>query len=103
MTRIVLYSQLQLVSNCSSNCLQLAAFVKTRRIQLKLTLEQAAVLAGIDLARWSALEAGWIPAPGENVWWALAGTLQIKADKLFRIASVDIVRSETLLGERSVA
>jgi hypothetical protein len=68
-----------------------------------MTVEQAAEFAGLKTEQWSALETGWIP-PMDNtlwIWWSLAETLRVSADKLFNLANADLSRNEMLLKERA--
>lgn len=86
--------------------LQLAAAVQWRRkYLLKMTVAQAAEFSGLKPEQWSELEAGWIPAMDDNsqmwIWWSLAGTIQVKVDKLLRLASVDLAREEMFARERA--
>jgi hypothetical protein len=59
--------------------LLLARYIEMRRNEIGLTIEQAAWLADLEVAKWQALESGaWIPdertaidkiADALNVWW----------------------------------
>jgi len=82
-----------------THTLQLASAIKARRVQfLNMTTEQAAHFSGLSPEQWSALESGWLPAMDNTqwIWWTLAGSLQVKVDKLFRLASVDLAREQLL-------
>ena len=43
----------------------LGRYIRRRRTELGMTIEQAAKLAGLELSGWMALEAGWIPEDRE--------------------------------------
>jgi transcriptional regulator with XRE-family HTH domain len=58
-------------------------FVKARRIKLKLTQEQAALLAGMKLSQqWSRIENGETANPRADTLAAIAKALQCKVDSL---------------------
>lgn len=40
----------------------LARYVRRRRAELGMTVEEAAKLAGMQISEWLALEAGWVPS-----------------------------------------
>lgn len=88
--------------NCHTSSLQLASAIRTRRVHfLNMTVEEAAVFAGLKADQWVSLESGWIP-PLDNtlwIWWSLAGTLGVSADKLFNLANVDLTRNEQFAKE----
>jgi DNA-binding XRE family transcriptional regulator len=70
-----------------------------------MTLQQAAEFAGLGEQRLAELESGWIPPQDDDnlwIWWALAASLEVKAERLFRLASVDLAQ-EGLLAEERVA
>jgi len=54
----------------------LARRVQERRRELKLTVEGAAVLAGMTSSEWQALESGWVPED-RAVIQAIAGALEV--------------------------
>lgn len=88
MQRTMPCSQSVVAQNGNNEDPQLASFIERRRFQLKMSCEQAAKLAGLGLSQWLALESGWIPPSGENIWWALAGTLEIGINKITYLADV---------------
>jgi hypothetical protein len=46
--------------------------------------------------QWSKLESGeWIPAFAGNIWFSLAGVLQVGFERLLHIAACDVVRKES--------
>lgn len=51
---------------------------RRRRLEVGLSLKRAASLAGFEKSTWEALEQGWIPDAGENVWRSVAATLEIR-------------------------
>ena len=56
----------------------LGRYTRRRRVELGLTIERAAKLAGLELSQWYALESGWVPDPDDmNRIEAIAATLQI--------------------------
>jgi len=56
----------------------LGRYTRRRRVELGLTIERAAKLAGLELSQWCALESGWVPDPDDmNRIEAIAATLQI--------------------------
>jgi hypothetical protein len=85
---------------------QLAAAIRARRVHvLNMTVEQAAEFAGLGEKRWADLESGWIPPQDDGnlwIWWALAASLEVKAERLFCLASSDLAQ-EGLLAEERVA
>lgn len=54
----------------------LARFTVDHRLDLGMTLAQAAELSGLELSQWAALEAGWVPEDA-NLRRAIAATLQV--------------------------
>ena len=83
---------------------QLAAAILARRVHfLNMTIQQAGEFAGIGAKRLADLESGWIPPQDDGnlwIWWALAASLEVKAERLFRLASGDLAQeSLTLLNE----
>ena len=56
----------------------LARYTRMRRIELGLSIERAARLAGLELSEWCALESGWVPEADDFARIeAIAATLQI--------------------------
>ena len=56
----------------------LACYTRRRRVELGLTIERAAKLAGMELSEWCALESGWVPEADDFARIeAIAATLQI--------------------------
>src|ERR1700687_1578410 len=89
-----------------SQSLRLATALRIRRVQLlRMTIKEAAELAGLEPEQWSALESGWIPAMGDRlwIWFTLAGTLQVTVDKLFHLAGDDLARRSVFSRKRDAA
>jgi hypothetical protein len=82
-------------SECSSlsNDLLLATFLRYRRQQMMLTLEDAADLAGLTIRQWKALESGWVPAPDSTQLYAIAGTLEVNTSSLLQLADISRTRA----------
>lgn len=72
----------------SSDGLLLAAFVRQRRLQLELTVADAAHLAGLEFSEWCALECGWIPSDERNTLRSVAETLMSGAGQVSLLASL---------------
>lgn len=86
--------------------LQLASAIHARRLHLKMSIEQAAEFSGLKPEQWADLENGWLPPidPGSMwIWWTLASSLQMKADRLRRLASVDLARQEIYAKKKAAA
>ena len=64
----------------------LGRYVLRRRIELQMTVEQAAKLAGMAFSEWVALEAGWLPERDEL--WAIAAVLEVSATDLSFLAAI---------------
>jgi hypothetical protein len=83
---------------------QLATTIQARRVHcLNMTIQQAAEFAGLGARRWIDLESGWIPPQDDGnlwIWWALASTLEVKAERLFCLASEDLANEGLLATER---
>jgi hypothetical protein len=83
---------------------QLAAAIQARRVQsLNMTIQQAAEFAGLGAKRWVDLESGSIPPQDDGnlwIWWALASSLEVKAERLLCLASADLAHEGVLAKER---
>jgi hypothetical protein len=83
---------------------QLATVIQARRVHfLNMTIQQAAEFAGLEAKRWVDLESGWIPPQDDGnlwIWWALAASLEVKAEHLFCLASGDLAHEELRVKER---
>ena len=55
----------------------LARFTTSRREQLGLTIQAAAVLAGLEVSQWISLEEGWVPQDLATLQ-AIADTLRVR-------------------------
>jgi hypothetical protein len=58
-------------------CLTLARHVQEEREAMGLSVQVAAYIAGVDLSRWCAVEAGWVPADDDPLLRSLAETLEV--------------------------
>jgi DNA-binding XRE family transcriptional regulator len=86
-----------------TQCRQLAAAIQARRVQFNMTIQQAAEFAGLGPKLWVDLESGWIPPQDDGnlwIWWALAASLEVKAERLFCLASADLAHEGLLAKER---
>ncbi len=83
---------------------QLAAAIQARRVYfLHMTIQQAAEFAGLGAKLWVDLESGWIPSQDDGnlwIWWALAASLEVKAERLFCLASADLAHEGLIAKER---
>ena len=77
----------------------LARYVLRRRIQLQMTVEEAAKLAGMAFSEWVALEAGWLPERDEL--WAIAAVLEVTELDLSFLALVARCNREAATAELS--
>jgi transcriptional regulator with XRE-family HTH domain len=68
--------------------LLLAKFIRQRRQQLGISVERAAELTGIVALQWAAIEAGWVPDPGSNYLYSIAGALEVNTRSLVRLADI---------------
>ena len=66
----------------------LANFIRCRRRQLRLSVGQAADLAGISFSEWSAIEAGYLPDPGSISLYCIGGTLQVRTKSLLQLCEI---------------
>lgn len=67
--------------------LALASRVERRRRELRLSVERAAELAGMETSEWCALEYGWVPTDS-SVLRAVAGTLEASYLEISFLAEV---------------
>jgi transcriptional regulator with XRE-family HTH domain len=66
----------------------LANFVRCRRQQLQMSIEEAADLAGIAAAEWHAIENGYLPEPGSVSLHCIAGALQARTKSLLQLCAI---------------
>lgn len=69
--------------------LLLAEYVRQRRQQLELTINDASELAGIAFSEWCALESGWIPQD-RRVLHSTSGTLMTSLDQISLLAMIGL-------------
>jgi hypothetical protein len=70
--------------------------IRLRRQELGMNIRRAALITGITLADWQALEEGWVPIRNQHLLRSLAGTLQIHYDVLVNaIAPLEAHFAET--------
>jgi hypothetical protein len=53
-----------------------------------MSIGQAAELAGISFAEWSAIEAGYLPDPGSISLYCIGGTLQVRTKSLLQLCEI---------------
>lgn len=66
----------------------LANFIRCRRRQLRMSIGQAAELAGISFAEWSTIEAGYLPDPGAISLYCIGGALQVRTKSLLQLCEI---------------
>ena len=77
----------------------LGGYIRRRRTELGMTLEQAAKLAGMEISGWMALEAGWVPEDRELS--PVAEVLEVGVLQLAFIALVARCNREAAAAELS--
>ena len=78
-----------------------ARSVRQRRLQLGLSVQQAAELSGMVVSDWYALEAGWVPTVESGLLGSIAGTLQASHIELPLIAEISRYNQEILLDSQA--
>ena len=66
----------------------LANFVRCRRRHLQISIVQAAELAGIPVAEWSAIEDGYLPDLGSISLQCIGRTLQVRTRSLLQLCEI---------------
>jgi len=75
--------------------LLLATSVQRRRLQLGLSTERAAALAGMATSEWAALEAGWIPTE-DSILKAVAGVLEACFFHISLVAEISLFNQQKI-------
>jgi len=65
----------------------LGRYVQQRRIDLGMTVAEAAELSGMEICQWAALETGWIPED-RNLLCSVAATLEVMNEQITLLASI---------------
>ena len=66
----------------------LANFVRCRRQQLEMSIEEAAELAGIPVTEWSAIEDGHLPDTRSISLQCIGGALQVRTRSLLQLSAI---------------
>jgi transcriptional regulator with XRE-family HTH domain len=77
----------------------LARYVRRRRTELGMTIEQAAKLAGMQMSEWLSLEAGWVPQSSEL--WPVAEVLETRNAQIVFLALISRCSYEAAEAELS--
>jgi transcriptional regulator with XRE-family HTH domain len=79
-----------------------ARSVRQRRLQLGLSVQQAAELSGMVVSDWYALEAGWVPTVESGLLESIAGTLQVSHLELPLVAEISRYNQELLFANQAL-
>lgn len=77
----------------------LARYIRRRRTELGMTIEQAAKLAGMEISGWMSIEAGWVPEDRELS--PVAEVLEVGVLQLSFLALVARCNREAVAAELS--
>jgi len=66
----------------------LANFVRCRRQQLEMSIDDASELAGIPATEWNAIENGHLPDAGSISLQCIGGALQVRTRSLLQLSAI---------------